>query len=246
MKIAALSFPKNFYQQPEETHDMVEVTLCREGSGNIIVEGVAHPVHAGDIIYIPPGLRHSDNCNEPRRNGHLRFDAVNSLPGEFRIIQDPSHRLEKLFDLAADALLLPSQEQRAFAYALGDAMLLLLLEWFAKPQEKTNEAVEAINQIIRQRFQETDLDLTEEIRRSGYSVSYFRQIFHQEIGRPPQAQLNYVRIEHAKSQMQIYGDTLPIKIISFNSGFSDPYYFSRVFKQYVGKAPSEYLAELAS
>ena len=244
MRIVAQTWPKNFYSQPEEAHPIVEVLICKEGAGSILVEGEAHPVRAGDILYIPAGIRHADTCSEPRRNGILRFDPVESLPNEFRIFHDPGRRLEQLYDLAADALLLPDQENRAFAYSLGDTMLLLLIGWCSEPRKESNSAVDAIDQLIRQRFNDADFDLTEEILRSGYSISYFRQLFHRQIGRPPQAQLNYVRIEFAKTQIQFYGDSLPIKTISVNSGFQDPYYFSRVFKQLVGKSPSDYLEEL--
>lgn len=246
MKISAVSFKKSMYAQPEDVHDHVEIIFCKEGNGAVIANGVAHPVHAGDIVYIPPNMRHADICTEPRKNGMMCFASVASLPSDLRIFQDPNRRLEKLFDLASDALLLPNLAQQAFAYSLGDAMLLLLLEWFAEPVHESNAAVEAIDKLIRQRFQEPDLNLTEEIQQSGYSVSYFRQLFRQQIGRPPQAQLNYVRIEFAKSQMQIYGESIPLKTISANSGFQDPYYFSRVFKQYVGMAPTEYLTGLGA
>lgn len=246
MRLTAVSFKKNMYEQPEEVHDLVEIIFCKEGAGAIIADGVETPVRAGDIVYIPANMRHADICTEPRKNGLLRFEAVASLPDELRIFQDPRHRLEKLFDMAADALLLPNIAQQVFAYSLGDSMLLLLLNRFAETQPEANSAVDAIDKLIRQRFQDSDLNLTEEIQRSGYSVSYFRQLFRQQIGRPPQAQLNYVRIEFAKRQLQLYRETVPLKTIGANSGFQDPYYFSRVFKQYVGMAPTEYLMGLGA
>ncbi len=259
MKITTLNGPKGMYFQPEEIHDHCEILLRKEGSGILTIEGQETVVSAGSIAYIPAGVRHSDQALEPSRNGHLTFAPVSSLPSSFRLLHDEDHRFEQVFDLAADAMLQAgssshslqsgstSPEGRnhlAFAYSLGDTLFLLLQNWCDTLQPEANSAVETIDRQIRLRFAEPDFDLTAEIARTGYSVGYFRSIFRDQIGRPPQAQLNHIRVEYAKSQMQIYQDAVPIKIISANAGFLDPYYFSRLFKQMVGVSPKEYLASL--
>ena len=259
MKITTLNGPKGVYYQPEEIHEYCEILLRKEGSGILTIDGMDIVLTAGSIAYIPAGVRHSDRALEPSRNGHLTFSPVSSLPSSFRLLHDEDHRFEQVFDLAADAMLqaglryhslqeddttAEDRNHLAFAYSLGDTLFLLLQNWCDTLQPEANSAVETIDRQIRLRFAEPDFDLTAEIARTGYSVGYFRSIFRNQIGRPPQAQLNHVRVEYAKSQMQIYQDTVPIKTISANAGFVDPYYFSRLFKQMVGVSPREYLTSL--
>ena len=246
MKIMTLNGPRGVFFQPEEVHSYCEVLIRKEGMGILTVEDQEYSVSAGDIAMIPAGLRHSDRALEPCRNGHMTFATASSLPTGFRLLHDQDHRFEEVFDLAADAMLQSGQEQCAFAYSLGDTLLLLLQNWCATLQPEANSAVETIDQMIRLNFADADFDLTAQIEKTGYSVGYFRQIFRDQVGRPPQSQLNHVRIEYAKSQMQIYHDSVPIKTISANAGFQDPYYFSRLFKQLEGVSPREFLATLSA
>ena len=43
----------------EETHEQVEQTLvCVSGTGETILEGIASPFHAGDVVVVTPHSRH--------------------------------------------------------------------------------------------------------------------------------------------------------------------------------------------
>ena len=53
--------------------------------------------------------------------------------------------------------------------------------------------------------------------------------------------LNRVRINHAKTL--ILNTPLKMSVIGTRVGFSDEYYFIRVFKKYTGKSPTEYARE---
>lgn len=50
-----------------------------------------------------------------------------------------------------------------------------------------------------------------------------------------------VRINHAKELIE--ATHLPFGEIGYLTGLDDPYYFSKVFKKYVGATPSQYYKE---
>ena len=54
------------------THYKEEVYLFIRGEGFAVVDGVRHPVRAGDVVYVPPGALHSV-ANE--RAGELLWAA---------------------------------------------------------------------------------------------------------------------------------------------------------------------------
>lgn len=245
MEIRTLTSRKSIFKQPMQAHPQNEVIVCKEGMGILYANGEEYHFSAGDVVCIPAGTMHEDVAPVPRLNGMVFFDNVGEAQmEELRIFHDTNRAFEQLVDMAADALLQDSAPQRAFAYALGDAMLRLLQCWGAAGQVESNEAVERIDRMIRQNFSNADFDLAAEIEKTGYSEGYFRRLFRSTVGRPPQAQLNHVRIEYAKTQLRIYRDMSSIKRISQESGFRDPYYFSRVFKQYEGMSPTQFVESI--
>jgi len=73
---------------------------------------------------------------------------------------------------------------------------------------------------------------------SMLSVETFRKKFQSEIGEAPIQYLLRYRISNAKNLLM--DATKPIKQVAIESGFADPYYFSRLFKHHEGICPLHY------
>ncbi|MFK7943568.1 MAG: helix-turn-helix domain-containing protein [Paracoccaceae bacterium] len=71
-----------------------------------------------------------------------------------------------------------------------------------------------------------------------YNQDYFRRAFKQRIGLTPQKFREMKRMEFAASRL---GMGVRVKTVAAELGYSDPYYFSRQFKGYLGSSPSTYL-----
>ncbi|MCB0616272.1 MAG: helix-turn-helix transcriptional regulator, partial [Phaeodactylibacter sp.] len=50
--------------------------------------------------------------------------------------------------------------------------------------------------------------------------------------------IRYLRLQHAKALLN--DPRLTVAAVAFDTGFSDPDYFSKVFRKEFGKTPSEY------
>lgn len=97
---------------------------------------------------------------------------------------------------------------------------------------------------INKNYKKSDFDLDLLIKKSGYSASHFRKLFKNVTGSSPLSFLHLLRIDCAKSLMRRSGHEMSLADIANQSGFDDPYYFSRLFKKYEKKSPSEYLSSL--
>ena len=72
-----------------------------------------------------------------------------------------------------------------------------------------------------------------------YNEKYFSFVFKKETGQNFTQYLNNLRVEKAKEDFK--KDIKSINEVSANCGFSDPLYFSKVFKKITTLSPSEYI-----
>ena len=86
-------------------------------------------------------------------------------------------------------------------------------------------------------------DITGELleKEFGGNFDYMNRGFRKTTGETSFRYLNRVRINHAKAL--ILNSPWKMSVIGSRVGFSDEYYFSRVFKKYTGKSPTEYARE---
>ena len=75
---------------------------------------------------------------------------------------------------------------------------------------------------------------------SGLSESYINRIFKQSTGMPPMRFFQDLKMRMARG---IFDNNRDIRVydVALQMGYTDPYYFSRVFRKVVGVSPSAYL-----
>ena len=106
--------------------------------------------------------------------------------------------------------------------------------------EKKQNHVHLINWVIKyfsEHYQE-NISLDDIINSVNISKSHFIRIFREYTNHTPMDYLNHFRIERAKELL--CQTELSIKNISIDVGFSDEFYFSRLFKKRVGVSPQHY------
>ena len=124
-----------------------------------------------------------------------------------------------------------------------------LEHWFIEKMQHATEKVEERNEqkfsgIITEarEYMENnyhkDISLDEVSRLVNVSPYYFSKVFKEETGENFIEYLTQIRIGHAKELLKEGSHS--IKEVCMESGYSDPNYFSRIFKKSVGVTPSEY------
>jgi two-component system response regulator YesN len=83
-----------------------------------------------------------------------------------------------------------------------------------------------------------DISLDDVSRIVDISPYYFSKLFKEETGENFIEYLTAIRMERAKKLLQ--NRELSMKNICIDIGYSDPNYFSRIFKKYAGVTPTEY------
>ena len=108
------------------------------------------------------------------------------------------------------------------------------------PKGKNN--VIAVTEYIYEHFSE-DIDFHQHAENLYLSYSHFVHLFTKYTGFSPHKFLLKVRIDKAKDLLM--HTQLNICEIATHIGFSDPLYFSRLFRKYLGLSPSDYRSKFS-
>ena len=120
----------------------------------------------------------------------------------------------------------------------AESALLYALSRFSSEEREKGDVVNKAVTYINENFTESDLSLAELAEELGYNSKYLSHIFKEKIGMSFSEYLRTVRIKHAVMLFDHGLDS--VKNVALLSGFSDPLYFSSVFKNAVGISPKEY------
>ena len=72
---------------------------------------------------------------------------------------------------------------------------------------------------------------------AGFNENYFCRYFKKYIGIPPKQYVTKVKMEYARNLL--VKDNLPVKEVAYRTGFSDPFTFSKQYKNYFFISPSK-------
>lgn len=107
----------------------------------------------------------------------------------------------------------------------------------ARKKSNIGKLVEMTNRLINERFSE-DLNLEDVSKELHISPQYLSRLYKNETGENFIERLTAVRIENAKKLLK--ENRYSIKEVCYMSGYSDPNYFSKLFRKNVGVSPTEY------
>ena len=117
----------------------------------------------------------------------------------------------------------------------------MLLYTFSRLVSEAGEQNAVINRVIafsEKRFTDPALSLATLAEELGYNAKYLSHLFKERMGLGYAEYLRSLRVKFAVSLFDHGIDS--VKNVAALSGFSDPLYFSTVFKKTVGVSPKEY------
>ena len=104
-------------------------------------------------------------------------------------------------------------------------------------ENQSESAVARAQKYIREHYM-SEISLDDVSKEVNVSPYYFSKLFKEEVGENFIDYLTSVRIDRAKNALR--DPTLSVREVGAMSGYSDPNYFSRIFKKQTGMTPREY------
>ena len=230
--------------------------MCIGGHGHVIVDEQESHLHAGEFLIIP---RHSSH----------RYWASDDRPWSIYWMhflgEEADYYLERILDPGQPVPVDPETQSEAIRlfrdcldtlengyaiptliYAAQAARHILSLLLFRNPSFPVEQRagqrqlkLEGTLEFMRGRIAR-QVRLEEFAVQAGFSVSHFSDLFREQTGHSPMAHFTQLKIRHACRLLDLTAK--PVKAVAIETGYSDPYYFSRVFKKIMGISPVHYRA----
>ena len=228
--------------------------MCVGGHGYVEIEGQRSHLQQGELLIIPRNAQHTYWAadDDPWSIYWVNFlgeDAdyfVERIPRRGQPVPiEPSaqHEAIRLFRFCLDALHdgygLPTLIYAA--QSTQHILSLLLYRNQSLPMEqRAGSRRSSVENVIEYMVEHLDqpLRLEDFAREAGLSVSHFSDRFRAQTGQSPMSYFIHLKMRFACRLLDLSGK--PVKSVAIETGYRDPYYFSRVFKKSMGISPEKY------
>ena len=243
-------------------HNILEIGICREGSGRMIYENEERPYEAGAISLIPANCPHN-TLNEP---GHISWweyifiDVHAYLQRAYgadeQFMQKCEERIGSRYNLLCaddhpdmreliDAVIEETNRNEPYMREVRNSYITALLMLMAREnrdytKSRSEEFRARDRQIVQslkyigQHYAENLMiaDLADNVH---MSETHYRRVFRESMNMSPTDYLNMVRIQQA-CRLLLKTD-LPVEIIAERAGFTTMSTFNRNFRSYTNESP---------
>jgi len=225
---------------------------CTKGAGWCETASRFHPVEAGDLLVLPPGMPHSYGADRLQPwsifwfhaegrllDVYLRELDVNSGPPVKKIGEAPQVRalFEEALDDVEDGY---NKFQLICAtQTMAHLIAVLIREHRGAPHAQMNarqkiaRTIAYMKQHLNQSLQLDALATLANLSRSRYA-----ELFKQQTSYAP---IDYfIRLRMHRACQLLDTTDLSVKAIALRLGYEDPLYFSRLFRAVNEKSPADY------
>ena len=240
MNFISIGTVKNFSEFAPHSHDIWEMVYYTKGKVILTIDGTDHKLGAGTFVLQPKGLPHGEKGQPVFDNFYCWMKENLFLPKRTVIVEDtPDKIILRLFRL----LNYSYNTKRRYYLNTCEALMDSILYYVAgleKNDRGMDEHILRFTQILIDAIPDSGFKIADAMAETPFALDYFRKLFTAHTGCAPHEYLIELRINKAKDLMEFSDSSkrLPIKSIAYMCGFSDPFYFSRVFKKRTGVAPS--------
>ena len=222
--------------------EFVELYWCIKGEGEVVIKGRKYPFNQEEVFFYLPHEPHNLRATDtPWEYRWISFDGPGAadfiLSYKFpRKVFHAGTCPENLFQEQKNLL----QEMSQFAWREMVANICRILARVGGVTDDATSKGRVVKEIIctcKNRFKDSNLDVSSIADQVGMSRSSILRIFRKEMGLAPSEYLMRLRLQNAVSLLVDPKNTF--KEVAFNSGFADPAYFSRLIRKKYKMSPSE-------
>lgn len=231
-------------EDPMPNYDLFYVW---SGEGTVILNKKTYKVGKGHCFLFRPGdyTEATHNPQNPLVLTYIHFDIAKTprlIPSSHRILEN-TISFESLLAQYVRLFLIKTYGAEIEGKLILKQLMIRLLREEQEKQEVVNDTSRSLLETIRevanyiQQHPGEPHTIESLSARANLSPRYFSKKFKQIIGNTVKSYIVYSRIKRAEHLLHFTGMT--VTEVAYALGYNDLHFFSRQFKQYTGKNPSE-------
>jgi AraC family transcriptional regulator of arabinose operon len=236
------------YKERLHGTDSCILIYCVEGSGTIEVEGKTFRIGQSDAFCIPRGMAHRyyADAKDPWsilwvhfKGENLKYFPLDTCRTVHMKSRQSDSRMMYLFGLLF-RVLRKNYTLGNFIYISQVLSLILSEVYYREKNDEITTQNRHVTMVVRYMYENIARDLTlEDISREvRLSKSYLNVIFKKYAGRAPID--FFIRLRIGEASKLLRQENSRVYEVSTQMGYTDPYYFSRIFRKITGMSPREY------
>ena len=190
------------------------------------------------FFYLPKGSKYAMRIIEQSKYVCIDFDFDRSYPNDFTLINTDKPNIKNEFELAFRRWVENAPWRDARAMSTAYTLYAEAIKSFSSIRTDTKKQFRTALDILLERYTDSDFTVRELSEKLSISEVHLRRIFNSNVGTSPIKYINNLRLEKAK--YMLLSTDYSVEKIAFLCGFSDPYYFSRIFRKEFSIPPSRY------
>ena len=231
------------FSTKKHCHPEWELVYCTSGEGQFEFSDRVLKYGVGDLVIIPPQIMHINSSEQGFTNIHIHVaDATFRFKEPLMISDDSESHVLNAFSDAFYFFNCDMDNKQLVIGALGNLIVNYVTAF--RNVKPVRSVVEEIKNNIMQNFSDCDYKIEKYLRTIPFSYDYLRKLFKSEMGMTPHDYLTGLRVQMAEKLLCSMDNVEQnISEIAYIYGYSDPLYFSRVFKKYFGCSPKNYASQ---
>jgi AraC-like DNA-binding protein len=218
------------------SHPRWEIGIYTAGAGTAWIGSRAIAVGTGVVVCYPPDITHFERSEQPLSGYFATTDEMPGIaPGGMEGHDDEDGSCARLAALVTETFMRDRALGDPLVLSLFEALTLLVRRRVA-PGRVPHPLVERLRRALHEGMGDAAFSVARALAALPMSRDHLRRRFADETGRTPIRYLVELRIGRARELLRMGRS---VKQVAEEVGFTDPYYFSRVFRSIAGRPPSE-------
>lgn len=234
----------DFYSLERENYNSYLLMYIKKGKGRVYNQYGIYDVEQGDVILLDCYGKHGYESKGDLETIWMHFDGLNmkDIYNELQVSYYDIIRIRNSANLdeILKTLMYSYRENHRFQESMESYYISRIIsEFFAVHHDNgmNSPRMNHMKQYIEEHFAE-DLTIKKLAKIANISEFHFSRVFKKETGYTIHEYIVKIRINHAKSMLQV--SNLTLKEIGYQCGFSNESSFSTIFKKHTGTTPGAF------